>query len=261
MMNQAEDLIAAPKPQSSNTTYSNKTGILFTSIGLICMGVAFGFGFLQLWQANTKLVRNVTDLQTQLQQANKKVTTMQTTVTGLQSMAQQAQATAERQEKMFAEWQVSQQDITEIYLQLNFLNAQLDTLVLPSNPLAGYQKNILATSDNTPPSSWWRSLLDKLMQMLSKIVIISPNNGKRQPLVMPEAKAFLYQNLHAQMENVMWSVLHRNNEVYHASLLRMTQWINTYFALDNVQTQNVLKDLQRLQTVQITANKGSSLNN
>lgn len=250
MSNQAEELVSTPKNQLEKVADHNRRAVFFMMVGLLCVVLGFGYGFWQMWEANNKLVQNMTDLQNQLQSINQQTTHVQQGMANLHDVVQQAQAMAARQEKMFAEWQNSQQDLTEIYLQLNFLNAQLDALPLPVSPLSNVQ-NALANKASAAATSWWQAIVDKLMAMLSKIVIVHYNPTDIKPLVAPEAKTFIYQNLHAQMENVMWAVLHRNNEIYHSGLIRMSQWINTYFALDKAQTQNVLKEIQRLQTVQL----------
>lgn len=139
---------------------------------------------------------------------------------------------------------------TTLYLDLTGLNAQIDQLSLPASPL-----NAKDTSAATMPAlandtSWWRAGLDRSWQALSKIVIVRYNGSNALPLVLPEEKLFLYQNLHAQMESAMWALLHRNSAVYQASLTRAINWIQTYF-VQEPKTAAVLQKLEALRTVNI----------
>jgi uroporphyrin-3 C-methyltransferase len=71
------------------------------------------------------------------------------------------------------------------------------------------------------------------------------------PLILPEEKAFLYQNLHAQMESAMWAVLQHNNDVYQASLARSLAWIQLYFDQEAAPTKNMLQNIAELQKTNI----------
>ncbi len=141
-------------------------------------------------------------------------------------------------------------DVTAIYLQLNALNNQLEELPLPSMPLTSEQKKEAETvpAANLP---WWKAGLQLAMQSLRQIVIVRYNNSNTLPLVLPEEKSYLYQNLHAQIESAMWGLLHRNNEVYLASLLRTMSWIKLYFVQDATVTKSIMQNLESLQAMNI----------
>lgn len=142
-------------------------------------------------------------------------------------------------------------DINNLYLQLTGLNQQIDQLLLPTSPLKPEKINAHPPEDAT--ATWWQKGINKTWDMLSKIVIIRNNSTNMLPLVMPDEKVFLYQNLHAQMENVMWAVLHRNNDVYQASLKRMISWIQQYFDQEAAVTKAVLQRLAELQKTDLQA--------
>jgi uncharacterized protein HemX len=71
------------------------------------------------------------------------------------------------------------------------------------------------------------------------------------PLVMPEERGFLYQNLHAEMQNAMWAVLHHNGAVYQASLAHINSWIKQYFVQQAPATISMLQSLVALQAINI----------
>lgn len=144
-------------------------------------------------------------------------------------------------------------DITSLYLNLSTLDNQIDQLTLPVNPLKADTKKEMPVVEQ-PGTPWWKTGLDTSLNALRKIVIvrhISANSENSMPLVLPEEKMFLYQNLHSQMESVLWGVLHRNNDVYQLSLTRAIDWIQKYFVQDAPVTTAVLKNLQVLKKISL----------
>jgi len=141
-------------------------------------------------------------------------------------------------------------DITALYLRLIALNDQMDQLPLPTNPLKSEDKQNSAT---TIPSGlpWWKVGLEYAKQMLNKIVIVHYNGSNSLPLILPEEKNFLYQNLHAQMEDAIWGVLHQHAEIYQASLVRMAKWIQQYFVQDAKVTKTMLQQVDELRKVNV----------
>ena len=141
-------------------------------------------------------------------------------------------------------------DITGLYLQFSGLNQQLDQLLLPPSPLKADKKSAKSAEEDMD-MSWWQKGMAKSWEALSKIVIIRNNETNMMPLVMPDEKIFLYQNLHAQMESVMWAVLHRDNDVYQAGLTRMRAWIQQYFDQDAPATKTMLENLSTVQKINL----------
>ncbi len=140
-------------------------------------------------------------------------------------------------------------NVTSLYLQLVSLNAALDQLPLPTQPLK--PENSSTPIVNTANLPWWQAAWQHTLAALSKIVVVRYNQTTTLPLVMPDEKMFLYQNVHAQIENASWALLHRNHIVYQASLQRALTWIQQYFAPDAAETKRVLQQLQALLSVNI----------
>jgi uroporphyrin-3 C-methyltransferase len=143
---------------------------------------------------------------------------------------------------------VPQVNVTELYLRLSGLNTQIDQLPFPATPLAAQKTTPEAIPADT---SWWKKGLMHTWETLRQIVIVRNNNTKALPLVVPDEKIYLNQNLHAQMESAMWGVLHRNDEVYQDSLARAINWIKQYYVPDAPETKAMLDNLQDLQKVEV----------
>ena len=147
-----------------------------------------------------------------------------------------------------------QVDVTELYLVLNALNTQIDKLPLPAGPLQPSDQEVTTPATNLP---WWRAGLSKSWDVLKKIVIVRYNSGNLPPLVLPEERGFLYQNLHAQMENAMWAALHGNWRVYQMSITQARNWIAQYFIVDAPATQAMLQRMQGLQNLNVQPPKAN----
>ncbi len=142
-----------------------------------------------------------------------------------------------------------QVDVTSLFNRLSAINHQLDQLPLPVSPLKADEKQSAAAIPSGLP--WWKAGIEYSRQVLSKIVIVRYNNSSALPLVMPDEKIFLYQNLHAQLESAIWALLHRNADVYQASLTNVSSWVQTYFAKDAQETRSMLQNLDELRKVNV----------
>lgn len=139
-------------------------------------------------------------------------------------------------------------NITDIYLQLTGLDTTLNQLPLPYSPLK--QTEVIAPR-NYDAMPWWKATWLKTWDSLRKVIIVRNTTQSTLPLVLPDEKPFLYQNMHAQMESVMWALLVHNNVVYQASLTRLIDWITTYFDQDAAETKTTLEKLKALQALNI----------
>lgn len=145
---------------------------------------------------------------------------------------------------------IPQINTTAIYLRLTGLDTQLEQLPLPINPLKT-ENTVDLTAPLPAGLPWWKAGLERSWQALRKIVIVRYNGSNALPLVMPDEKNFLFQNLHAQMENAMWGLLHKNAEIYQASLGRAIAWVQQYFVQDAQETKTMLMNLQELQKTNV----------
>jgi len=309
-----EQKTAEQKQPEAHRSWVN-VGIFFSTLGILILICAFGYGYFALSKVNVDLAQMVADLTQKNAGHQHDIATMQTSLNDLQQIAQKSQALSAQQEQFMSEWRSAQKgdlnkwriaeaqylvkladdqlqfsnniqlaillaqeadkilanmqdasvneirnslatdllnlraapqvDITALYLRLTALNKQVDKLSLPFNPIKVEQTNLPAT--NTAGLPWWKAGLVYSWDALRKIVVVRNYGSNILPLVMPDEKIFLYQNLHAQMEDVMWGLLHRHAEVYKASLLRATAWIKQYFAQEAQETKTMLHEMDALQ--------------
>jgi uroporphyrin-3 C-methyltransferase len=144
-------------------------------------------------------------------------------------------------------------DINKLYGEITALDQTIDKLELPFAPLSTDTK---MTNDNSDPETpWWKKGLQHSANVLKQVVVVKRNDSKTLPIVMPDEKAYLYQNLHAQVENMIWGLLHHEQVIYQTSIARMQLWINTYYVQNSAVTLSVLDQLKELQGVNLSSQK------
>lgn len=136
-------------------------------------------------------------------------------------------------------------NIDQVYARLSAMGAQLDQLPLPPTPLQ-YTQNANEKPKNYNGLPWWKMQWHKTMDALRKIVIVRYSGATEEPLIMPEEKMFLYQNLHAQLDVVMLSLMNHDSSVYYAGLVRMSEWVQKYFDQNSPVTKDMLEQLNAL---------------
>ncbi len=141
-------------------------------------------------------------------------------------------------------------DVSGLYLKIVALNQQLDQLPLVNQQVLGEQ----AASPSQPAANslaWWKQGLQQSWAGLQKIVVVQYSATNTPPLVTPQQQVFLYQSLHAMLENAAWAVLHQQSAVYQASLQQAIAWVKQYFVQSSEATQAALTSLQTLQRINV----------
>jgi uroporphyrin-3 C-methyltransferase len=142
---------------------------------------------------------------------------------------------------------VPAQDLTDIYLQINALNSQLDQLPLVTPRPACTPAPVV----NDAHLPWWKRGWQTTLTSLQKIVVVRYNQPGVRPFILPEEQDFLFQNIHAMFEQAMSAVVHRQAQIYRASLAQAQEWIAKYFQPTSPLTQTQLKALEKLQAVNL----------
>ena len=138
-------------------------------------------------------------------------------------------------------------DVAATYLRIDGLAAQIEQLPLPStNGPINVQPKPLA--DSLP---WWRVGLIRTWEVLQKVVVVKNVGTNSLPLVLPDEKIFLYQNLHAQLATAQYALLHNQAAIYTASLNQASEWIKKYFVPNAPATAAMLGSLDELSKVDI----------
>lgn len=138
-------------------------------------------------------------------------------------------------------------DPSQLILRLMNLEKQISHLSLmpregrlPTEQLA-IQKN---TSDHAIP--YWREGLQTSWDTLRHFVVVRRLKEPVAPLISPEQRLYLNQNLHAMFSQARWAVLHHQQTIYVQSLNAAMDWIEQYFQQDSPVTTSMLEQIKQL---------------
>lgn len=208
-------------------------GVWFSVLAILLLGGLFGYGYLQLSRGMSAIGRAAMELQAQSSAALGRISALQHAMDEFHQLALNAPAPLPRVEAINT-------DIYEQLLAIDGLVEQMPLFAWNAVPV------VVSAAPSTPPS-WWRQGLERSWDALKKIVIVQQVGATMPPMVTPDQKIFLLQNLHAQIQTAIWAVLHHRDDIYQNSLSRALGWVQRYFAPGAPSTQQVVRELQGLQ--------------
>lgn len=144
---------------------------------------------------------------------------------------------------------VAQVDVTGVYARISGVDAQIEKLPLLSRQIT--PPSATATAADLSQLPWWKRGLITSWQAIKQIVIVRHHTKEVPPYVAPEQQAFLYLNLHAELAQAQWALLHQNADIYRTSLQQAIDWIKSNFVTDAAATQQVVASLVAFQQVNV----------
>jgi uroporphyrin-3 C-methyltransferase len=148
-------------------------------------------------------------------------------------------------------------DTEGVFLKLGALNNQVPNLRLI--PISEQHKLPDLLEEVTPDvvSESWTAGLEaswgKAVDKLDKLVVIQHRDEPIEPLLSPEQSYYLQQNLHLMLEQAQLALLQRKQASFDASLTKAHGWVGTYFEPKDGTTQSLLRSIEELQSVKVTA--------
>lgn len=102
----------------------------------------------------------------------------------------------------------------------------------------------------------WRAQLghawNELRGSLSKLVVVA-HDRKVMPLVTPEERFFLHQNLTLELEAARFAALRGDQALYQESLGRIQDWLGTYFDNQSAAVADTRREISELATKSVSA--------
>jgi uroporphyrin-3 C-methyltransferase len=141
-------------------------------------------------------------------------------------------------------------NINDTYARLNTLSHNIIDMPIVDS-LANIKKDQHQLQTKAADTSSWRNALDHAWLQLQQVIVIRRVQPNELPLIMPDEKSYLYQNLNSQIENAMWGLLHHDERVYQLSLERAHKWTERYFVADDTKTKSVIQEIAILQKVDV----------
>jgi uroporphyrin-3 C-methyltransferase len=97
----------------------------------------------------------------------------------------------------------------------------------------------------------WRGVLNDLWEKLKSLVSIQHRGQATRPLLAPNERYFLRQNLRLDLEAARIALLRRDDQTYKQTLRSAQEWITLYFDNDSPATAGALQELAHLQQTEI----------
>jgi len=142
-------------------------------------------------------------------------------------------------------------DLVGISLKLNALQQQVETLpLITPDPKTIQQRN--NTQSNVAKANSWQQLPNAIWQDLLKLVHIQHHDETIKPLLLPEQRFFLLQNLKLQLEQARLALLNDHPIIYKDRIQQAQHWIGLYFDKQKATTQTVDAALTKLAETNIT---------
>lgn len=136
-----------------------------------------------------------------------------------------------------------------LYTRLQALTEQVDKL----NQLQSYQREAIGpTTDATAaaqPQGVWQKVkasVNRAFSTLGSYIRVRDREQKVTPMLAPEQRYFLTQNLRLMLEQAQLGLLREQSQVYQVSLQKAQRWIEQYFEHDK-RANVMLDELAQLQ--------------
>jgi len=97
----------------------------------------------------------------------------------------------------------------------------------------------------------WRELFTAMWQDIKGLVTVRRRDEPVQPLLPPEQRFYLQQNLVLKLETARLALLQREATVYRTALDEAERWTREYFNTGTAPGEAFLQGLARLQQTQI----------
>ena len=142
--------------------------------------------------------------------------------------------------------QVPQADLAGLSLSLSAINKDIDKLPLATPDPKSKQHQLQQEAKATKEVQSWSELPSAVWRDLKSLVVIRDHEAPIQPLLSPEERFFLIENLRLQVEQARLAMLSGNAKVYQERLGTAIGWIDQHFDKESPITKATLDSLNQL---------------
>lgn len=144
--------------------------------------------------------------------------------------------------------QVPQADLAGLSLTLSAINKDIDKLPLNTpDPKSKQHEQQSEAEQKTKHVKSWQELPAAIWSDLKGLVEIRDHEAPIQPLLSPEERFFLIENLRLQIEQARLAMLSGQAKVYQERLTTAISWIDQHFDKQSKMTASTLETLKQLQ--------------
>lgn len=142
-------------------------------------------------------------------------------------------------------------DIEGLTLRVGILIDNLDQLKIKgSDP----KRSVPETDEISEQISDWKDNLAKSAKNFAEnFITIHRRTGDVEALLSPDQSAYLLENLRLQLQLSQLNLQHQDQANFRDHLKKAQTWLQTYYEADDSTTQFMLKEIDALQQMEITA--------
>lgn len=151
-------------------------------------------------------------------------------------------------------------DISGLTLRLGTLAESVDRLPLAADirwskdkPRATTETKDKKPADKAEPESGWRAALRGLWQDLLNLVRLRTDVETQKPLLPPEQRYFLRENLRLMLYGAQNALLQGSIPTYQQNVKAAGRWVREYFDTNTQAVAAALAEIEKLQTVKLAA--------
>ena len=137
-------------------------------------------------------------------------------------------------------------DLAGISLSLTALIQGVEKLPLQTPDPEAIKQRFEGDGKTSREVSSWKGFLQAVWADLKTLLVIRDHAQPIQPLMSPEQRFFLVQNLQLQLEQARLAALQGEKQVYEERLQQIQTWVRRYFDIQQASTQSVLQSLAEL---------------
>jgi uroporphyrin-3 C-methyltransferase len=139
-------------------------------------------------------------------------------------------------------------DIIGISLQLTNLVASISQLPLISNKRAFVAE---AKNEKTHQVENWQEIPQAIWKDIKGLVTVRRSSAPIEPLLPPDERHYLTQNLGLKLEQSRLALLRRDNELYRRNLKDTRIWVDQYFDKEDAAVNMVINSVDEMLGVEL----------
>lgn len=146
-------------------------------------------------------------------------------------------------------------DTAGLSLRLSGMAAKVEDLPLDQTtqrPIAGMAGDRDSAAGSDGDSSEWLRAGGELLADLKKLVRIQNIEKPAKPLLTPDQRYFLYNNLRLMFSGAQIAALRRDTATFQANLEQSASWMREYFDTGHQGVQQLLDDIENMSRLELS---------
>ncbi len=141
-------------------------------------------------------------------------------------------------------------DTAGLALRLSSMSAVVDKFALKNQPQRAVDGGTTGAEGNTSENQYIQAGREMLAD-LTKLVRIQNISEPAQPLLSPEERYFLFENLRLALSGAQMALLKADTNTYRGNLENAANWLENYFDAEDNQVTQAINDLKQMRAIEL----------